>query len=126
MRDILKKAAELFGITYDDLIGSSHARHVFEARAAAAYVLHVRYPVLSLGSIGGLLGGRDHSTIVSALKRAKQFIAEKDDYAAIVQQLLEEYPRANGAAERRQRRAVVRAGAAWWVRQSVPWQALAA
>ena len=78
---ILDVAAEVFQVPRAALVGRSHARHIAQARQAVAWVLRYTYPALSLETIGQLLGGRHHTTIIWALVAAEQRAQADPDYA---------------------------------------------
>lgn len=85
---ILHAATHHFGVSVVDLTGRSRARHVSEARQAVAYALRRSYPMLSLQSIGTLLGGRDHTTIIYALAAAERRAVVDQEYALRLSALL--------------------------------------
>jgi hypothetical protein len=64
---IIAAVAAAFDVTADDLVSQDRRQHVTIARQAAAAVLHARLPDLALTTIGQLLGGRHHTTILHAL-----------------------------------------------------------
>jgi len=121
---------EAFDVTPAALTSRSQKRYIFEARAAAAWLLRMCYPVLGLVEIGELLGGRDHTTIINALSRVEQRRAVDADYRALLDELRARckpaQPLSSGAELRRQLRERQVRGGAWWVRQVTPWQPLAA
>jgi hypothetical protein len=55
-----------------ELISASRKRHIVEARQAAAWVLRHAYPRISLQTIGELIGGRDHTTVIYAIARTAE------------------------------------------------------
>lgn len=65
---VIARVAAHFSVDRDQLAGPSRARDVTFARHIAMYLLreHARLP---LASIGRLLGGRDHSTVLSGCRR---------------------------------------------------------
>lgn len=78
-------AARLFDIKEQDIIGPSRiARHV-EARQALAYVLRAEH--WSLKSIGALLGGRDHKTVLVSIATAERKRQQDATFAVRVQAL---------------------------------------
>jgi chromosomal replication initiation ATPase DnaA len=115
MHEILTLAADLFGVTVDDLTGPRRHRHIVQARQAAAWSLRTCYPTMSMESIGQLLGGRDHSTIVHAIQRAEQLAREDAKYRERLRTLVSgevvetRPPRRNGDPPDWR---------AWWVWQS--------
>lgn len=88
MRSIILQAAQTFHVTEADLTGRGRARHIAEARQAAAYVLRQRTP-LSLVEIGKLLGGRDHTTMLHAVGAAEQRAVADIDYALALSELMQ-------------------------------------
>ncbi len=88
MRSIVLHTAAAFALTEDDLTGRGRARHIAEARQAAAYVLRQR-TTLSLVEIGKLLGGRDHTTMLHAVGAAEQRAVIDIDYALALSELMQ-------------------------------------
>lgn len=66
---IIKRAAEAYGLTYRDLVGRSRRHDIVRARHAAIAVLAADRPDLSLNALGRHFGGRDHTTILFALRK---------------------------------------------------------
>lgn len=69
--DILTSVCRHFNLSPDDLKGPSRSRDITYARHIAMYLLRHNGP-RSLADIGHLLGGRDHSTVLSACTRIKK------------------------------------------------------
>ena len=88
MEELIDAAARLFDVSRQELIGSSRTHEVVLARQAAAWALHKRYPDLTLGQIGELLGGRHHTTIIEAVARAERLARTDQGYARLLQALL--------------------------------------
>jgi chromosomal replication initiator protein len=66
--DIITAVTEIYGVSATDLLGSRRLQNIAQARRAAAHLL--RYILGgSLAETGAVLGGRNHSTIVSLLKK---------------------------------------------------------
>ena len=72
-----------FGVGVVDLMSRRRARSALDARDVAT-LLASRLNGLSTTTLGRLFGGRDHSTICSALKRAKRREAADANFAADV------------------------------------------
>lgn len=68
-RLIIARAAKFAEITVAELTGQGRAQHVSRVRFAVMRTLRARG--LSSPRIGALLGNRDHTTILSGLKRAE-------------------------------------------------------
>jgi chromosomal replication initiator protein len=86
VEEIQQRVATSFGISRAELIGSSRAALPLRARQVA--ILLTRESTgLSLPEIGRLYGGRDHSTILNALRRIEGSIAEDGELARRVDTL---------------------------------------
>jgi chromosomal replication initiator protein len=70
VEEIQASVARSFGISRDEILGPSRAAMPNRARQAAI-LLTRELTDLSLPQIGRLYGGRDHSTILNAIRRAK-------------------------------------------------------
>lgn len=66
---VIEEIAKRYGVTVDDITGRSRTSFLVDARRDIASKLRGDHQ-LSLNHIGALLGGRDHTTIMSLLKRA--------------------------------------------------------
>ena len=69
-REVLKEVANAHGLKVGDVIGPSRAQHLALARFDAAQRMRDELS-MTLESIGVVLGGRDHSTIINMLRRAR-------------------------------------------------------
>ena len=78
---VLAAVARKFGVTFDELRSRDRHRRITNARHVAAWLL--REQGLSLNEIGEALGGRDHSTILSAVRKIQRE-AERDERVAAV------------------------------------------
>ena len=65
--DIILYTAEEFGLTVDDIKGKSRVRHLVRARQVACFLAR-EMTGHSYPHIGGIMGGRDHSTIIHACR----------------------------------------------------------
>lgn len=73
---LLAASAQAFGWRVDDLTGSSRTPGMVHARHIAMYLVRARTS-LSLPQIGRLFGGRDHTTVLHAVRKiANKVIAE--------------------------------------------------
>lgn len=68
-RRILAEEADAAGLTVGDIVSQSQAARIIPTRFRAAKRLRDELN-MTLESIGRLLGGRDHSTIIYAIRRA--------------------------------------------------------
>jgi chromosomal replication initiator protein len=84
--EIQQQVANAFGISRGELVGASRAATPLRARQVA--ILLTREATdLSLPQIGRLYGGRDHSTILNALRRAEGTLAGDANLARRVAEL---------------------------------------
>ena len=70
---ILDEVAKRFKVSKPDLVGASRKKQIVRARHAAMYLLHEEVGVKDT-EIGRLLGGRNHSTVSSALAKVNHEI----------------------------------------------------
>jgi chromosomal replication initiator protein len=83
VEEIQERVAEAFGISRAELVGSTRAATPLRARQIAMLLTREETD-LSLPQIGRLYGGRDHSTVLNALRRAQDRLAADSDLAARV------------------------------------------
>jgi chromosomal replication initiation ATPase DnaA len=65
---ILRQVARKHGVTLSEMLGPSRKRFIAHARFEAAYRLRTECR-MSLPQIGRRLGGKDHTTIIHALRQ---------------------------------------------------------
>ena len=73
---IMEVSATFFGITMDDLCGSSRSRTLVTARQMAMYLCR-ELTDLSLPKIGQQFGNRDHTTVMHADRKIRTLMAER-------------------------------------------------
>ena len=73
---VIAQTAAYFGLTIDDLCGSSRSRVLVTARQIAMYLLR-ELTDMSLPKIGQELGGRDHTTVMHADRKIRTLMAER-------------------------------------------------
>jgi chromosomal replication initiator protein len=73
---IMAQTAAYFGITIEDLCGSSRSRVLVTARQIAMYLCR-ELTELSLPKIGQQFGGRDHTTVMHADRKIRSLMAER-------------------------------------------------
>jgi chromosomal replication initiator protein len=74
--NIMGATADYFGLTIDDLCGSSRSRVLVQARQIAMYLCR-ELTDLSLPKIGQQFGGRDHTTVMHADRKIRQLMSER-------------------------------------------------
>jgi chromosomal replication initiator protein len=73
---IMAQTAAYFGLSMEDLCGSSRSRVLVTARQIAMYLCR-ELTELSLPKIGQQFGGRDHTTVMHAERKIRQLMAER-------------------------------------------------
>jgi chromosomal replication initiator protein len=86
VEEIQQQVAEHFAISRAELVGSSRAATPLRARQVAIYLTR-ELTDLSLPQIGRLYGGRDHSTILNALRRLEAGMAEDPELSQRIEEL---------------------------------------
>ena len=76
MHDIEKAVCEVFGVVPKDLRSSSRQRTIAQPRMLAMYLAR-KHTQAAYEEIGRHFGGRNHSTVISAEKRIKSWLAEE-------------------------------------------------
>ena len=86
VEEIQQRAAECFGISRTELVGSSRAATPLRARQVAIFLTR-DLTDLSLPQIGRLYGGRDHTTVLNSLRRIEASLNEDGELAEKVREL---------------------------------------
>jgi chromosomal replication initiator protein len=73
---IMGQTASYFGLSIDDLCGTSRSRVLVTARQIAMYLCR-ELTDMSLPKIGQQFGGRDHTTVMHADKKIRSLMAER-------------------------------------------------
>jgi chromosomal replication initiator protein len=73
---IMAQTAAYYGLTIEDLQGTSRSRVLVTARQIAMYLCR-ELTELSLPKIGQLFGGRDHTTVMHAERKIRHLMAER-------------------------------------------------
>ncbi len=85
---IQRATAKHFSISLDELLSKRRARAIARPRQIAMY-LAKQLTTRSLPDIGRRFGGRDHTTVIHAIKRIEALKAEDDGVRADVEALME-------------------------------------
>lgn len=68
-RGLVSDMARLAGYTWEDVIGQSRKVHLVAVRQRAMCIVASMNPMWSLPKIGQFFGGRDHTTVLHALRK---------------------------------------------------------
>lgn len=82
---IIKETASYYGLEIDELVGPSRRRPLVQARQVSMY-LHRELTELSYPRIGEIFEGRDHTTVLHAVRKIETLMHEK---RALLQQVTE-------------------------------------
>lgn len=85
--DIIDQVGYEMGLHRCDICGGDRAAHLFRARAAISWLARRLTPA-SLPQIGGHLGGRDHSTVLAACRRAADMRERDPAFARLTNRIL--------------------------------------
>lgn len=69
---IIARVAEAFGVTHADIIGPRQFAALVRARWAAIAAVREARPDLSMIQLGRAFGGRDHTTILHAIRKMER------------------------------------------------------
>jgi chromosomal replication initiator protein len=89
VEEIQERVSAAFGISRAELVGTTRAATPVGARQVAIYLTR-ELTDLSLPQIGRLYGGRDHSTVLNAIRRAEARFGEDAELARQVSELRSE------------------------------------
>ena len=84
---ILAGCSTMFGISIDDITGTSRRRQLVTARHIAMYVMR-DLTDLSFPAIASEFGDRDHTTVIHAVNKIKQLMSERQQVYEQVTQLI--------------------------------------
>lgn len=82
-RDVLAYVANSAGVKVTDLSGPARRRPYIYYRFVAVWAIRQCCPHMSYPAIGRMLGGRDHTSIIHAERRAKEEMTKRPDLQKI-------------------------------------------
>lgn len=68
----IKRRAEELGVTFHEIIGERGIRRIARARQQIMWEIRQEFPTVSFPQIGRLFGGRDHTTVLHAVKKIER------------------------------------------------------
>lgn len=83
---VIKESAKYYGITIKDIKGQRRLKNLVLPRQVCMYLLRHMLDI-GLQSIGNLMGGRDHTTVLHGIQKIEQEIANNKDFYKEIQQL---------------------------------------
>lgn len=84
---IIEEVAKTYSVTADDIRSGKRSSQISQARQTAIYVVR-EVTQMSMDLIGDEFGGRDHSTIVYALKKVKEQMDTDSRHKSIVEDII--------------------------------------
>jgi len=83
---IIEETAKYYRLKPDDLKGQSRTRDTALARQIAMFLIR-KLTNLSLKDIGALFEGRDHSTVLSSIRRIETLMEDSPDFSKIIRDI---------------------------------------
>ena len=72
-KKVMEQISSQYGVSINDMISKKRQKKVVETRQIAMYLLKNNDDLdLSLTAIGGLFGGKDHSTVISSIRKVEK------------------------------------------------------
>ena len=84
--DIIDTTCKYFGITREDIVGKKRDKKIVEPRQICIYLISEMLP-LPLTSIGSIMGGRDHTTIMHAKNKIASAVTKDELFRSAVQDI---------------------------------------
>lgn len=82
---IIEVVSDHFQISMDQMISKARTKEIAAPRQIAMYLCKNMVSDVSLESVGALLGGRDHSTIIHGVKKIADEIEKDENMAATIE-----------------------------------------
>ena len=89
MEDVVRKVSEVSGIPEDGIVGQSRKKEIVEARQTAMFLCRSILDS-SLSSVGIFFGGRDHTTVMHAIKTIEEKKSKKKTIGENIAQITQE------------------------------------
>ena len=84
---IINETAKFYMLTADDIKGQSRTRDTALARQISMYLIR-KLTNFSLKDIGSVFEGRDHSTVLSSIKRIEKLMAQSQDFSGRIRDIM--------------------------------------
>ena len=83
---IIRESARYFQLSEEDLRGQNRSKATATARQIAMYLIRT-LTYTGLKEIGAEFGNRNHSTVISSIRKVEELIKEDPMYAAAVRDI---------------------------------------
>ena len=90
-REIIEEVSRLYALRPEEVLGNGRRPQLVLARQIAMYVCRRRLG-LSYPELGRMFGGRDHSTVVHAIKKIRKVMESNKDVQTVVATLEKNAP----------------------------------
>jgi chromosomal replication initiator protein len=87
MENIFNAVSSVTGTKKSEIVSSSRKKECVRARQMTYYFIKKRITHLSLKSIGRIIGGRDHTSVMNGIEKCKDFIETELEYKAQIEQI---------------------------------------
>ena len=89
LNDILNKVSEMYNISIEDIISKSRQSKIVMPRFVAMYLTR-KLTDMTVSDIGKQFGDRDHSTVLNAINKVEQEIANDVDFKEHIDEIMAE------------------------------------
>ena len=90
MEDVVRKVVEITGVNENNIVGKSRKKEFVEARQTAMFLCRNLLDA-SLSSVGMYFGGRDHTTVMHAIKTIEQKKTERTKVNQTINQITSDF-----------------------------------
>ena len=90
MEDVVRKVVEVTGVNENNIVGKSRKKEFVEARQTAMFLCRNLLDA-SLSSVGLYFGGRDHTTVMHAIKTIEQKKTERSKINQNIKQITSDF-----------------------------------
>jgi len=90
MEDVVRKVVEITGVNENNIVGKSRKKEIVEARQTAMFLCRNLLDA-SLSSVGLFFGGRDHTTVMHAIKAIEKKKVEKTKVNQNINQITSDF-----------------------------------
>lgn len=99
MEDVQRAVCEYFGITRQELLGKNRSKKITQPRHLAQYLCR-KMTDFSFPDIAHKFGGKDHTSIIYAVRKVEESIEKDSNMANIVEFLKKRIAEGDSASSR--------------------------